>query len=344
MDEELLGIVQAAHRETDRPLRRFRMDKGLWDLVARRWTARWFPQRPQQDLPLGDVEPVQVGFLQIMQRGVAQLDLGMTDLNGLELIDGEGWRDVLRNAHDADEVGAAIRRDEGQQIAKHLRMEVDNVEADVERWPLARPNGEGLDGIVGMGAQDGARPLRIFEEQLRRINELHVQLREQAIRDDLTGVYNRRHFVEVADNELERARRQGASLSLVMLDIDHFKNVNDSHGHAAGDAALKAVGAMLGATTRVDDLACRLGGEEFAVLLSGVSHDLALQRAEKWRALLADADIAAAGAVLRLTASFGVATLEGRGGTIDELMKVADTRLYRAKSLGRNRVVGERAG
>jgi len=185
---------------------------------------------------------------------------------------------------------------------------------------------------------------RQLEEQLLRINELHVQLREQAIRDDLTGVYNRRHFVEVADNELERARRQGASLSLVMLDIDHFKNVNDSHGHAAGDAALKAVGAMLGATTRVDDLACRLGGEEFAVLLSGVSHDLALQRAEKWRALLADADIAAAGAVLRLTASFGVATLEGRGGTIDELMKVADTRLYRAKSLGRNRVVGERAG
>ena len=116
------------------------------------------------------------------------------------------------------------------------------------------------------------------------------------------------------------------------------------HGHAAGDAALKAVGAMLSATTRADDLACRLGGEEFAVLLSGVSHDLALERAEKWRALLAESDIAAAGAALRLTASFGVATLDRRDATIDALMKVADTRLYRAKSLGRNRVVGEGAG
>ena len=146
MDEELLGIVQAAHREADRPLRRLRMDKGLWHLVARRWTARWFPpclprcawrrqERPQQDFPLGDVQPVQVGFLQIMQRSVAQLDLGMTDPDGLELIDGEGRLDVLRRAHDANEVSAAIRRDEGQQIPKHLRMEMDDVEADVERWP-----------------------------------------------------------------------------------------------------------------------------------------------------------------------------------------------------------------
>lgn len=185
---------------------------------------------------------------------------------------------------------------------------------------------------------------RQLEEQLERINQLHEQLREQAIRDDLTGVYNRRHFVEVADNELERARRLGAPLSLVMLDLDHFKNVNDQHGHAAGDAALKAVGAMLSATTRADDLACRLGGEEFAVLLSGVSHALASERAEKWRALLAATVIPAAGAALRLTASFGVATLQRRDGSIDELMRVADTRLYRAKSLGRNRVVGEAAG
>ncbi len=185
---------------------------------------------------------------------------------------------------------------------------------------------------------------RQLEAQLERINQLHEQLREQAIRDDLTGVYNRRHFVEVADNELERARRHGAPLSLVMLDLDHFKKVNDQHGHAAGDAALKTVGAMLSATTRADDLACRLGGEEFAVLLSGVSHELALERAEKWRALLAGTAIPAAGATLQLTASFGVATLQRRDGSIDELMKIADTRLYRAKALGRNRVVGDDAG
>jgi diguanylate cyclase (GGDEF)-like protein/PAS domain S-box-containing protein len=184
---------------------------------------------------------------------------------------------------------------------------------------------------------------RRLEDQLRRIHELHEQLREQAIRDDLTGVHNRRHFVAVAEHELERARRHGSALSLVMLDIDHFKSVNDLHGHPTGDAALKAVGAMLSATTRVGDLACRLGGEEFAVLLPGMGHDGALERAEKWRSALSGLAIAADGAVLRLTASFGVATFPQQAVGLVELMKVADARLYHAKSLGRDRVVGETA-
>jgi len=183
-----------------------------------------------------------------------------------------------------------------------------------------------------------------LEAQLRHINELHEQLREQSIRDDLTGVHNRRHFVAVAEHELERAHRHGTALSLVMLDIDHFKNVNDVHGHPAGDAALKAVGSMLSATTRVGDLACRLGGEEFAVLLLGMSHDGAMERAERWRAALADMAIPTDGAALRLTASFGVATFPLHADTLVELMKVADTRLYRAKAMGRDRVIGNDAG
>ena len=183
---------------------------------------------------------------------------------------------------------------------------------------------------------------RRLEAQLQHINELHEQMREQAIRDDLTGVHNRRHFVAVAERELERARRHGAALSLVMLDIDHFKSVNDVYGHSTGDAALKAVGSMLSATTRVGDLACRLGGEEFAVLLMGMGHEGAMERAEKWRSTLAEMTISADGAALRLTASFGVATFPLQAGNLVELMKVADTRMYRAKSLGRDRVAGER--
>lgn len=183
-----------------------------------------------------------------------------------------------------------------------------------------------------------------LEVQLRRIHELHEQMREQAIRDDLTGVHNRRHFVAVAEHELERARRHGATLSLVMMDVDHFKNVNDAYGHLTGDAALKAVGSMLSATTRAGDLACRLGGEEFAVLLLGMGHEGAIERAETWRSTLAEMTILADGTALQLTASFGVATCPEQAGTLAELMRVADTRMYRAKSLGRDRVIGASAG
>jgi diguanylate cyclase (GGDEF)-like protein/PAS domain S-box-containing protein len=183
---------------------------------------------------------------------------------------------------------------------------------------------------------------RRLEAQLRHINELHEQMREQAIRDELTGVHNRRHFIAVAEHELERARRHDTALSLVMLDIDHFKNVNDVYGHPTGDVALKAVGAMLSATTRAGDLAFRLGGEEFAVLLTGMGHGGAMERAESWRAALAEMTIPADGRAVRLTASFGVATFPLQAGTLVELMKVADARMYRAKSLGRDRVAGER--
>ena len=183
---------------------------------------------------------------------------------------------------------------------------------------------------------------RRLEAQLIHINELHGQMREQAIRDDLTGVHNRRHFVAVAEHELERARRHGAALSLVMLDIDHFKSVNDVYGHPTGDVALKAVGTMLSVTTRIGGLACRLGGEEFAVLLMGMGHEGAMECAETWRSTLAAMTIPADGTTLRLTASFGVATFPLQAGSLVELMKVADTRMYRAKALGRDRVTGER--
>jgi len=182
---------------------------------------------------------------------------------------------------------------------------------------------------------------RRLEDQLCRINELHEQMREQAIRDELTGVHNRRHFIAVAEHELDRAQRHGAALSLVMLDIDHFKNVNDLYGHPTGDVALKAVGSLLSATTRSGDLAFRLGGEEFAVLLMGMGHEGAMERAETWRSALAGMAIPADSAVLRLTASFGVATFPRQAGNLVELMKVADAHMYRAKSLGRDRVAGE---
>jgi diguanylate cyclase (GGDEF)-like protein len=153
-------------------------------------------------------------------------------------------------------------------------------------------------------------------------------------------MHNRRHFIDVAERELDRARRHGASVSLVMLDLDHFKNVNDSYGHSTGDVALKTVGAMLAATTRAGDLAFRLGGEEFAVLLVGIGHEGAMERAEHWRATLAALSTPTDRTTLRLTASFGVATFPQQAGALVELMRLADARMYRAKALGRDRVIG----
>lgn len=180
-----------------------------------------------------------------------------------------------------------------------------------------------------------------LEAQLERINELHAQMHEQSIRDELTGVHTRRHFVEVAERELDRVRREGGALSLVMIDLDHFKSINDAHGHLVGDVALRAVGTMLVATTRAEDLACRLGGEEFAVMMTDTDHATALVRAETWRATLAATSVLADGIVLRLTASFGVATFPQQAGSLSELLRLADHRMYRAKAQGRDSVFGE---
>jgi len=182
---------------------------------------------------------------------------------------------------------------------------------------------------------------RLLRGQVQRINQLHEQLREQAIRDDLTGVYNRRHFVAVADREIARARRQQQPLSLVMLDVDFFKRVNDVHGHLAGDEALRVIGLLLRSTSRAEDLACRLGGEEFAVLLPGMDHLGAIERAQEWRGALASLKTRIGGSTeLSLTASFGVATFPQHAASVTELMRAADQRLYYAKETGRNRVAG----
>lgn len=181
---------------------------------------------------------------------------------------------------------------------------------------------------------------RRLEEQLSHIQLLHARLHEQSIRDDLTGVHNRRHFVQQAEQALREARAHEHALSLVLMDLDHFKSINDQHGHPTGDAALKAVGSMLAATVQAGQLAARLGGEEFAVLLPGADHADALAQAEQWRRTLAEMTILADGAVLRLTASFGVASFPDQADALVSLMKIADSRLYRAKALGRDRVAG----
>ncbi|MFS8137387.1 MAG: diguanylate cyclase, partial [Thermomonas sp.] len=170
---------------------------------------------------------------------------------------------------------------------------------------------------------------------------LQDRLRQQSIRDPLSGLYNRRYLEESAQRELIRCERRGQPLSLLMLDIDHFKKFNDTHGHPGGDALLAQFGQLLQAMTRGEDIACRYGGEEFTLILPEAGGHAAFQRAEAIRAAVAAMQVTHLGAALgKVTVSIGVATYPEHGATPDVLLQLADDALYRAKRAGRNRVEG----
>ncbi len=174
--------------------------------------------------------------------------------------------------------------------------------------------------------------------QIDEIRLLQTKLAEQAVRDPLTGLYNRRYLDETLDREVARARREGSPLSVVMLDVDHFKKLNDAYGHQAGDEVLKSLAELLRQDTRTEDVACRYGGEEFLVLLPSMPLDKARDRAEHWRQQLENHHFSFGNFSLSATASFGVSSYPHHGKTPDDLTRAADNALYSAKRSGRNRV------
>jgi diguanylate cyclase (GGDEF)-like protein/PAS domain S-box-containing protein len=169
--------------------------------------------------------------------------------------------------------------------------------------------------------------------------QLERELKRRAQTDVLTGLNNRRHFYELAEQELARARRYGKPLAMLMLDVDHFKQVNDIYGHHAGDAALRKLSEVCIATLREIDIIGRYGGEEFVVLLPETDSLRALEAAERLRHALAEADVPLAGGdLLRFTVSIGVTNLAATDADLDSVLKRADKGLYEAKNSGRNRV------
>jgi diguanylate cyclase (GGDEF)-like protein/PAS domain S-box-containing protein len=165
-------------------------------------------------------------------------------------------------------------------------------------------------------------------------------LRNQSIRDSLTGLFNRRFMEESLEREVRRAARNKEGVALLMLDLDHFKLFNDTFGHQAGDVLLRGFGDFLSQGTRGQDVACRYGGEEFLIVLSGASVDAACKRAELLREDLKQLTVRHAGQVLgRVTVSIGVSAFPGHGATVEELVRAADKALYRAKEEGRDRIV-----
>jgi diguanylate cyclase (GGDEF)-like protein len=173
---------------------------------------------------------------------------------------------------------------------------------------------------------------------------LRETLHEQSIRDPLTGLYNRRFLEDSLIRELSRARRKTHPLSIILLDIDHFKRVNDTFGHGAGDMVLRRLGLVLQAYVRESDIACRVGGEEFSVLLPEGPLQIATQRAEDIRKAVNELTLKHEEQDLgTVTVSLGVATFPDHGTTADALIRAADQVLYDAKRKGRNRVVSASA-
>lgn len=178
--------------------------------------------------------------------------------------------------------------------------------------------------------------LKKLQDDLRHSNELLLELSNT---DHLTGLFNRRYMMDALDKELQRTIRKGGNLSLIMMDIDHFKRVNDTYGHIQGDVVLQKVASQMQKELRNYDCAARYGGEEFISILPESSLKEAIFVANRIRESVEDLKFNGSISTLRITASLGIACFPVAGvSTIDSFIKLADDALYRAKSNGRNRV------
>jgi len=174
--------------------------------------------------------------------------------------------------------------------------------------------------------------------QIEQINALQTRLREEAIRDPLTGLFNRRYLEETLVREIGRAHREEYDISFLLFDLDYFKNLNDTYGHDAGDEVLKAVSDSLTTRTRTMDIPCRIGGEEFVLVLPGIVEQVAQLRAEYLRDQIQSMTISHGIHDMNITVSIGISSYPKNGETWEDLYHAADQALYRAKEKGRNRV------
>jgi two-component system, cell cycle response regulator len=221
---------------------------------------------------------------------------------------------------------------------------------------LGSTNGTFIDGkkITEATLRDGEKVLLgrrtvlkfVMQDELEQ--SYQIQMYESSTRDGLTGTFNRKYFVQKIVADLSFAKRHGIPFSLLLLDIDFFKKVNDTHGHRTGDQALVSVTEAINATIRTEDLLARYGGEEFAVIAQGTNLVGGEALGERIRKRIAETDIPIAdesGKFIKVTVSIGVATLPpGVAAQPEAVVSAADKNLYQAKEAGRNRVVASRIG
>lgn len=178
----------------------------------------------------------------------------------------------------------------------------------------------------------------VLTRQLKEIEKLRAELQEQAIHDPLTNVYNRRYMAEFLDKEIARAERETTPISVVILDMDNFKQFNDTYGHKCGDVVLQFFANFLVDHTRRGDVVCRYGGEEFVILMPNAPFEIGYERAEAWRQDFSETAIDYEGMKLSASFSAGVSCFPLHGSTGDSLLQMADKALYYSKNHGRNRV------
>jgi diguanylate cyclase (GGDEF)-like protein/PAS domain S-box-containing protein len=202
--------------------------------------------------------------------------------------------------------------------------------------PGPRPEGQ----TAGVAMPKEQLAVTVAEDMALALANLRLRetLRSQAIRDPLTGLFNRRYMEETLDRELKRSTRTGSPLAVIMMDLDHFKDYNDTFGHNAGDELLSALGNLVKSEIRGEDIACRYGGEEFLLIIPGTSMEVGLERAELLRLAVKEMH-EHHGGLKPITLSLGVAVYPVHGETGLDLIRAADAALYQAKRAGRDRVI-----
>ena len=232
---------------------------------------------------------------------------------------------------------------------KHACIEQSET-GDVQLTDLGSTNGVRVNGdlverhalLPGDKIQLG--PETLIKYRVEDPDEVRVRIEQydRSIRDDLTGIYNRRHFSASLERELGYVDRRGSSSNVVLLDIDHFKRVNDTYGHIEGDRILVGLAKTVSECIREEDIFARWGGEEFAIMLRNLSQERTFRAAERIRLKIAEMVFDCDGNRVSVTASLGISEVRQEEGlTSEEVLRIADERLYRAKKLGRNRTVND---
>lgn len=176
-------------------------------------------------------------------------------------------------------------------------------------------------------------------ELAKNFETMRRKIKDMVVTDHLTGIYNRRYFMKALESEINRAERMESQLCCLLMDIDHFKTVNDSFGHLCGDEVLKRVGQLLRETVREYDIVARYGGEEFVIILPETTKQEGFEIAERIRKALERENVSCEKGEAKFTVSIGVSSLEGKACTPDILINRADTALYQAKNAGRNKTM-----
>jgi diguanylate cyclase (GGDEF)-like protein len=242
---------------------------------------------------------------------------------------------------------AQPREDEAEQLtltsaARYFEVRIRPIQRETHRGPLVLGQMLYLRDVTlrHLSELKLAEALALSEERLRTISSLHEQLQEQALCDPLTGLYNRRYLDEFFSREVARAQREQEPIALALIDLDHFKRLNDEHGHLEGDDVLKGVAQHLLENLRTSDAVFRIGGEEFLLILPGVDAAEARARLQTICRTLAEQPLPTRSGARYVTLSAGLALWPYQGIELDRLLQIADRELYRAKGEGRNRVYG----